>query len=409
MRRYISNLERSYSNKNKSENKIASNSKFTRASQSPVEAAKALKVRKSLAELDHQYANLENAKNVYETAESSVMGISSLIQSTYEQLIYGANGTNSDNENKIIADTIGTYADEMVRLLNLTVADRKIFGGVNNSTNAFSIENGNVQYNGVDVDTYSDPSLFPDGQSSYTDIGIGMASDSTNRIDDQTALKITFNGAEITGCGISKPQVSLDLTKMTAGSSYSLDIVNNGTSTNISFTAGTTSTESAANINAALTAAYGNNNISISGDTGAFKVSDGSELYVTNNASAATQAEIEKTSTGYSNNFIQLTLDAAEALRSGDKQLTARYADLVYASQTTLSLSIAEIGNKEEFIDFNLERLTNNRYSLYEQQNNLEATDLGTEITNWKVLEAVYNASLQMGTQTLSKSIFDFM
>lgn len=409
VRRYISNLERNYSNKNDSENKISSNSKFTRASQNPIEAAGALKVRKALAELNHQYSNLENAKNVYSNAESAIMGISDLIQTTYEQLIYGANGSLSAEEDEILATSIETYADEMVRELNLTVADRKIFGGTNNTTSAFAITNGKVTYNGVNVNDYQDADSFPFSQPSFSDIGIGMTNGSGTLIDEQSALQITFNGAAVMGCGVDDKSVStINLDSMTSGAAYSLDITVNGTTKQVDFTAGGDAPTTKLNINTALSAAFGNDNITVGSD-GVISESSGLTVTVQNNTGAANDADINTKSDGYSINIIQLTLDAARALRSGDKKLAARYADKIFASQTTLSLSIADIGNKEKFIDFNLDRLTNNQYSLYDRQNSLEGTDLGTEITNWKMLESIYNASLQMGTATLSRSIFDFM
>ncbi|MDR0197152.1 MAG: hypothetical protein LBI36_02895, partial [Oscillospiraceae bacterium] len=52
LRRYVHNLERNFYDKNKTESKIINNRRYTRASQSPMEAVKALKVRKALAEIE---------------------------------------------------------------------------------------------------------------------------------------------------------------------------------------------------------------------------------------------------------------------------------------------------------------------------------------------------------------------
>lgn len=322
-RRYLSHLEKNYSKKNDSEQKINSTTRYTRASQEPISAARALRVRKAIANTTDYQSNLSTAKKIYDAADTAVMNVSSIIQNTIEKITYGANGTQGDTENKILATSVETFADEMVRLFNSDIADRKIFGGVNNSEAVFALQTAadgtkTVTYNGVDLSSLSDPTKFPKSEVSYTDIGIGMVVDeTTGKIDPQSALAVTFNGAEITGCG---------------------------------------------------------------------KDSDGDSL-----------------------NIIQLTLDAANALKSGDKKQAMTYIDKLKSAQTSLLVAIADIGNKEEFIDFNDKRLTNNMESLDEQQNNLEGTDMGTEITNWKVLESVYNATLQMATSVISKSIFDFI
>lgn len=417
-RRYLSNLGKNYSRLNASENKITSNSKYTRASQSPLEAARALKVRKAMSETETYQTNLNNATAIYEAAESSIMGISDLVQSTYEKLIYGANGTQGDDENEIISQTIETYADEMVRLMNLTVADRRIFGGVNNSTNPFEIvesENGvkTVKYNGISINKYTDPSEYPLSKSSFLDIGIGMTVEDDKSIDYQSALPITFNGASMLGCGMGSTNTFLKLDEMQFGQTYSIDVQYGTDKKTIEFAAGATAADTAETLNELFEEKFGAGKLSVTSSTGLIIRQDSDAEFAVVNTDDPDgnymPAGIEDISTGYANNIIQLTLDAAACLKSGDKLGAARFADKIFASQTTLSLSIADIGNQEKFIEFNQERITNNLYTLKSKQNDLEGTDLASEITNWKVLTSIYDASLQMGTSTLPKTIFDFL
>lgn len=417
-RRYLSNLGKNYSRLNASENKITSNSKYTRASQSPLEAARALKVRKAMSETETYQTNLNNATAIYEAAESAIMGISDLVQSTYEKLIYGANGTQDDDQNVIIAQTIETYADEMVRLMNLTVADRRIFGGVNNSANPFEIvesKNGEktVKYNGVSISKYTDPSEYPMSKSSFLDIGIGMTVEDNKSIDYQSALPITFNGASMLGCGMGSSNTFLKLDEMQVGKTYSIDVQYGTDKKTVEFVAGATAADTAETLNKLFEKNFGAGKLSVMASTGLITRQDPDVDFAVLNTNDPDgkylPAGIDDVSTGYANNIIQLTLDAAACLKSGDKLGAARFADKIFASQTTLSLSIADIGNQEKFIEFNQERITNNLYSLKSKQNDLEGTDLASEITNWKVLTSIYDASLQMGTSTLPKTIFDFL
>ena len=89
--------------------------------------------------------------------------------------------------------------------------------------------------------------------------------------------------------------------------------------------------------------------------------------------------------------------------------MVARYADLIYAAQAPLSVTIAELGTNDKFIEFNENRIDNIVLNLSDKQNDLEITDLPTEITNYKVLETVYNASLQMGASMIPMSIFNYI
>ncbi len=588
-RNFLKNYEMNSTAKFESEQKIQTGRQFQRASENPINAAKALRVRKTLAELETQKANLQSADSIYQVAESSLLTISEIIQNTYEKLVEGAHGTRNQNDMDIIATEIEQYAEEMVQMLNVDVADRKIFGGVNNTTNAFEIKGDiggqYVTYNGIPVNASSDPFSYPDSEMSYLDIGIGMdMDDSTGRIDDQTALPITFNGVECTGCGVTQrtvqidlesiipaqpyklevsvgtnkqlvefnggntveetivninnalseafmvtPQVDnegnilyidniegyestqlkpyvdariesdmvIDLEAMGDNEYYSLEVTSNGltrivefeSSSNlnttidnirtalnekfgdlapeisrdgilkdsnnvacsvknasedyanaesiidgdkfnldnveenktysvnlngvkVTFTGGATKEETIENINNAMKSglAFGNSDVpSIQNNTGIIVHNDlDSVIYVTNAEKDGNQVEYSEHG-GYAKNIMQLLLDSAAYLRKGDQQMVARYADLIYAAQAPLSVTIAELGTNDKFIEFNENRIDNIVLNLDDKQNDLEITDIPTEITNYKVLETVYNATLQMGAQMIPMSIFNYI
>ena len=63
-RNFLKNYERNASTKFDSEKRIETNRKFCRASENPIDAAKALRVRKALSELDTSTANLKSADSI---------------------------------------------------------------------------------------------------------------------------------------------------------------------------------------------------------------------------------------------------------------------------------------------------------------------------------------------------------
>ena len=586
-RNYLSRYETNYGDKYNSEKKIYSGRQFDRASENPIDAARALRLRKSMAEVETYQDNLKTADSIYTNAETSLMSLSTILQTTYEKLVEGADGTRNPDDMNIIAMSIDNYAEEMVQSLNIDIADRKVFGGLNNETAAFKIEGSEdgkyLTYNGVSVNSSNDPDSFPYSGVSYLDIGIGMSTDKTNgRIDDQSALPITFNGVQCTGCGMTNKTASIELNSITPGNEYSMDISAGGKARTIKFIGGNTNAETVENINAQLKEAFqetpeitedgqfhyiddptwypyknaaiddttgsidfsamtGNEYYSLEvtmngktkyvdfrgGDTvtdsmnnltsalndafgeGKFEVhangmiidagkqpaqvsnygdygdvnatadggvdiqgamdsssADPSKIYAVNLGGkkvvmdmGGTVAEtVEKTNKrmagsgafgetpvprvndvgtiqydvdgghvvidntkgasnefefnevdGYAKNIIQLVLDAGKMLRKGDHQMVARYADLVYAAQSNLSIAIADLGTHSKFIEFNEDRLADVMINLKDKQNDIESTDLPSEITRWKVLESVYNASLQMGSSVLSQSIFNYI
>jgi len=346
-RRFADRLQMNFARKNEAEQMIISQRRFTRASQNPLDAARTLRNRKTMSEVDTYRANLDTATGIYDVAESNVMQVSAILQRLHETLIRGANDTYTQDQRDIIALEIDQLAAQMTSLLNVNVAGRQIFGGSNNGVIktdthngvAFRIDNNTrtVYYNGVPVNDLNDYRDFPDSRTSFLDVGLGMRWTDEHTIDPQTAIPVTFNGAQVMGSGMT---TSTRRTVVGETPNYFPDFV-------------------------------------------------------------------------HSNNLIQLTLDSATALRNtsdtGSSALIAVYADLIFESQSFVSQSIARIGSDQAFLEFNKDRLTNLDYSLKERQNHLEFVDMGEATTRWKMLEMVYNATLQMSASTVPMSIFNFI
>lgn len=112
---------------------------------------------------------------------------------------------------------------------------------------------------------------------------------------------------------------------------------------------------------------------------------------------------------GDSLNIIQLVYDAATAMRKGDRESVNRLIDKLDTAHTKVLNAITDLGIKQNNMDYYVDRNEINRLSLLDKQNDLEGCDLEEEITNWKTVEAAYNASLSMGSKVLPKSLFDFI
>ena len=419
---YLKRLEENYSRKYESELKISSFRKFQYASEAPADAATAMRVRKAIANLNNYQENLKTAQSIYDSAESAVSAISELIQSTYEKCIEAANGTHTQDQMDILADEIETFADEMNRLMNLTVADRKIFGGTNNNEKAFAIEGSGsgkyVTYNGIPVNQYNDPSKFPFSNSSYTDVGLGMMLNENGYVDEQSALKITFNGMEVLGCGVDSAAYYVNLNSIEDGMDYEFELSVGDQTYTVSFTGVAGGAEAnRAEINKAIDDAMK----AAGAPTGSIYVAEyGTFINQLNKESLSvrstgqgkpgfTELSFGRQDKGYSNNVIQNILDAAACVRTMDGTAIARFADQVYSLQTTVSLALADFGHTTQFIEFNQNRITNNLYSLTERQDDLESTDLEAESTNRTLLDAIFSASLQMTSSAVPQSIFDFI
>lgn len=498
LRNYDRNLKRISTAKYASENKIYSGRQYTRASQSPLKAAKALTVRKQLWHTEQYKENLDVADKFYTEAETSLLQISESLANVRETIIYACNSTKDESiDLNILAEQLETKAKEMVSIFNTNSAERAIFGGESNSAEPFTIqydENGRAVmalYHGVPVNAMSDASGYPYSKDVYMDIGIGMVINENQEIDPQSVLKISFNGASVSGCGFegsnknlstlnikslnqgvdadntiritasgktvtvsfkgrntediqkaiddafnkagvagpkisekgeltmadgSKAEISetpyIDLEKLTNGKSYSFDIYANGKKKTINFIAGATAADSMKNIQDKL-------NEEFKKEKNTPTIAEDGSITVKNNAGENSQVYLSKSDGGdapvfkngdtYSNNYIQVTLDAAAALRRGDIEYANACIDRIVSSSENLLVEIADLGNAEEYIEFNTNRFDTRELNLKDRQKSLEATDLESEITLMKTYEAIYNACLQMSSSIIPNSIFNYI
>ena len=417
LRNYDRNLKRLGKNKYSSEQKIYTGRDFSRASDNPLSAAKALTVRKQLSRTKQYKENLEVADKFYTEAETSMLQISEELATIRETIIYACNTTKDEGVDlQILSQQLDTYAREMVSILNTNSAERAIFGGESNAEQPFSLlfgEDGyatEVLYHGVPINAYDDHMDFPYSNEVYVDIGLGMVIDQeTQEIDPQTGLRVSFNGAELTGCGSEMSEASIDLESLVNKNEYSIDIFYNGEKQTVQFVAGADAAENQANLQAAIDKAFYRSPVIPQVDAdGNITVDDGKKVYVMSTQGAKNQATVDN-KYDYSFNYIQITLDAAYALRTGDVGYANGCIDRVVEASENLLVEIANLGNMEEFIGFNSERYDTRELNLKERQDSLEASDLESEITLYKTYEALYNACLQMSSSIIPNTIFNYI
>lgn len=349
-RQYLHNNNEALSNMLKIENKILTQKAFTRASEDSVNANRAMKIRKNLANLDMYDTNLNYASELFTAAETNLYNIADNVYLDVNSKLVSVQDTKNQEELDAIALELEQYANEMMTCMNADFGNRQMFAGTSNNKEPFTAvyyaidengeftldENGNRQvmpegqrtasnsravvfYNDTEINSSTDYTTFNGAGGIYVDVGLGIEYDANGIVDPDTAMDVGLNGAQLTGCGMD-----------------------NGNPPD-------------------------------------------------------------------SNNIIQLTYDAAFALYQGDKEMANRLIDKLQKAQVTVLSGITKIGTKQSDIKFYLEKNDGYRYNLQEDQNKTEGCDLTKEITNFSSAKAAYNAALQMGSQAIPKSIFDFI
>lgn len=263
LRGYNRDLNRLKSMKTACEKRITSTRKFSRASEAPLSAAKALNVRKSLYYSEQYRENLSVASKFYTEAETSLLQVSDKMAEVRELLVAACNTTKDSEEYAIYSNQLETIARELVSIFNTDSAGRAIFGGESDDSMPFTLlEDSNgflstVLYHGVPLNAMNNYKGYPYSNPVTVDIGLGMYMDQkTQYTDPQSVLDISFNGAKITGCGSEKSTADIDLSSIKPGRKYCLDVYAGGIKKTIEFKGGDTREDTIKEINNALKEAY---------------------------------------------------------------------------------------------------------------------------------------------------------
>lgn len=360
-KQYLRNSNSALERMSNINNRILTERKFMRASEDSTAAANAMIIRKSLSNLDMYEGNIKNVQALYNSAESHIMTISGKVSNVTTQLIYGVNGDKSDTERSIIARELENFAEQMKTELNDMYSDRQIFGGTNNSGVPITYDEvtRTVSYNGVPVNAMLTEETDASGNTVYK-----------------------FNGEVVT-----------DPDRIKEGKARNYNMFPNSAPIYVDVGIG---------IKYEYQKDAKGNEIM---DTA--KVNPDTAIDVSLNGCEMTGSGVDED--GDSKNIIQLTFDAAEALRNGDKETCWRLLDKIYAAQEEVLISLTNFGAKSESLEFHLNKVETDRYNLQVQQKQIEAADLTQEITDYKSAQAAYNATLQMGSSVLPSSIFDFI
>lgn len=340
VRNYLSSLRTNLGSMTKSSQKLSTQRTFNNASENVADAAKALRVRKLLADNDRQTSTAESLYGKLDTASQMLNNFSSVFSDMTDLVTRGLNDTLSDQDRQVLAQDIRSLRDEALTLANGTYGNKYIFNSAGNAASEMPFKVGDdnkLYYNGNTVaiddmvstatgkpgiknDITGEISELPYNGNTYVDLGLGLVVEGSGTdavIDTRTVVKSSISGLEVFGFGTDDQGLPKNF--------YSL--------------------------------------------------------------------------------FEQIASDMELSSMSAlSKELTA-----IGNAHDTLLIGIADLGNTMNFTDTMLTQLNNDKASLQELQNGVEAVDLSEEIMNNANFEMAWTVTLQMGSKILPQSIFEFL
>lgn len=222
-RNYLGRMETNLGNFAKSTDKMSSNRNFMKSWENVSDAAKALRIRKMIADNDRQLTTVRDAEGRAAVAEEALRGVNELLIRAEDRVVEGLNGTMSPEDRQKIATELSKMQEEVFQIMNTNFGGKYVFAAAGNADGSapftraddgelfyqgYAVDglvknpaNGNVaMYDGAQTPPYQDIKWNADN---YVDIGYGFRLGANGRVDPNTAFKDTYSGASSFGFGFN--------------------------------------------------------------------------------------------------------------------------------------------------------------------------------------------------------------
>ncbi|MCQ9282052.1 flagellar hook-associated protein FlgL [Priestia aryabhattai] len=151
----LKQISNSYNKLETLQNQLSTGKKITRPSDDPVVATKGMAYRSNLSEVNQYKRNLTEAQSWFDSSESGLEQVNSILQRTKELVVQGLNGTNESDDRQAIAREIEQLKLDYMQVGNTQVAGNYIFNGVNVGAPPISEKASGMIESNINLDPFS--------------------------------------------------------------------------------------------------------------------------------------------------------------------------------------------------------------------------------------------------------------
>ena len=151
----LKQISNSYNKLETLQNQLSTGKKINRPSDDPVVATKGMAYRSNLSEVNQYKRNLTEAQSWFDSSESGLEQVNSILQRTKELVVQGLNGTNESDERQAIAREIEQLKLDYMQVGNTQVAGNYIFNGVNVGAPPISENASGIIESNINLDPFS--------------------------------------------------------------------------------------------------------------------------------------------------------------------------------------------------------------------------------------------------------------
>lgn len=385
---------------------LATGKKISVPSDDPVVAARALKLRTDVAEIEQYRRNVKDAASWMEITEDALGKVGDVLQKARDLAVQASNGTNTEDELQKVRAEVDQLRNQLIQLGNSTYAGRYIFSGYKTNKPLLDEQTGRF----LETVNNAERILY--------EVGVG------DSININVAGGDLFNGGgNATGDtpGVTAGTAAIGSLNIDA-SNNTLTLTVDGETCTVTLTAGTYASSQALakeiqdRVNEALTASA-DISVNAEGDVLSFTTGsrgDASAISIDGTSAAAANLGLAAAAespgtTGQVGSLIQNIDSFIAFLDSGDyESISNLLADIDGDINNVLRLR-ADVGARENRTELTLNRLESDSLNFTKLMSENEDVDAAEAILNLKSEENVYRASLAGGARIIMPTLLDFL
>lgn len=386
----LNSLNRNLSTMAKYQWQTSTGKKIQYASDDPIIASRALKLRTDVNELEVFKKNAQDAQSWLHVTEDALVTIDDILQRARELAVGAASSTQTPEDKQKTAKEIEQLREELITVGNSTYAGKYIFSGYNTDKPLFNKDGTfNLEF---------DHDKVANDVVRKFNVGVGVQMDTSVTGIDVFGIVESESNGKFLGEAKKGTTVNLDSPIKDDTEEITLRITFNGETKDITFSG--TDKDLQAKIDAQFEAPT----------TLKATVDAGGNVTIGDSAVPPKDVEVEQLNK-YENKSELLSVfdNLVSKMEAGDGDaISAGIEDLDNEIEKLL-INRAEIGAKDKRVELTLNRLESDRVTFTGLMSQNEDVDMAEVLMLFKNAENVYRASLSVSSKAIQPTLVDFI
>lgn len=221
-RNYLEYLNQAKTNYATTNERIASGARFLTLSDDVSAGTRVLRVREDMSKTQNYYDTVKSINGELSVTENAITQISTILTNVHTKIVKGLADSTGASGREALANEIDNLKSEMLQYANTKYNDKYVLGGTSAVAAPFTVKDGKLYYNGVDVSAVTKNATtgkyqykkedgstvdVPMDDDIYADIGLGLtfkkdaSGNATTDVVSDTAMKVSYSGLDVLGFG----------------------------------------------------------------------------------------------------------------------------------------------------------------------------------------------------------------